>query len=244
MPAGPCTGALRRKLPTGHPSGLVAGARVPPGCSRHRSFDGGSRRPARLREVIPRSHPERYRSLAHPPWRMSRTACGPPSRPAPRLEDRRPAVAGPAAWRPGDGRRRRGRCLLRPRVRCPGRLAGSRQLPARPAQGRCARRLEARPPRPEPRPPGRHRAGPVGPRRGSAGARWRRDAEVVDTTIAAGRLVQGDGGSRAGMLRGQGRGHADAGFGRDAAPCVMRSSRNSLASRRLAKAAEGLHSSG
>ena len=61
MPAGPCTGALRRKLPTGHPS--EAG---PPG---HRSFSGArctgtpgcSRRPARLREAIPRSHPEGYR---------------------------------------------------------------------------------------------------------------------------------------------------------------------------------------
>ena len=61
MPAGPCTGALRRKLPTGHPS--EAG---PPG---HRSFSGArctgtpgcSRRPARLREAIPRSHPEEYR---------------------------------------------------------------------------------------------------------------------------------------------------------------------------------------
>ena len=70
------------------------------------------------------------------------------------------------------------------------------------------------------------------------------DAQVVDTTISAGRLVQGDGGSRAGMLRGQGRGYADAGFSRDAVPCVMRSSRNNLASRRFAKAAEEVHSSG
>ncbi len=31
MPADPCTGALRRRLPTGHPSRPLAGARVPPG---------------------------------------------------------------------------------------------------------------------------------------------------------------------------------------------------------------------
>ncbi len=43
MPADPCTGARRRRLPTGHPSRPLAGARVPPqvleaqgaiGCSR------------------------------------------------------------------------------------------------------------------------------------------------------------------------------------------------------------------
>ena len=61
MPAVPCTGALRRKLPTGHPS--VAG---PPG---HKSFSGArstgtprcSRWPARRRETLPRRHRERYR---------------------------------------------------------------------------------------------------------------------------------------------------------------------------------------
>ena len=44
----------------------------------------------------------------------------------PRLEDRRLAVAGPAARRPGDGRRRRRQRLPRPRVRRPGRPAGAR----------------------------------------------------------------------------------------------------------------------
>ena len=57
-----------------------------------------------------------------------------------------------------------------------GRPAGTRQLPASPAEGRRARGLEARPPLPQPRPSGQHRAGPVGPR---------------DTTTAAGRLVFG-----------------------------------------------------
>ncbi len=69
------------------------------------------------------------------------------------------------------------------------RPAGARQLPARPAEGRRERRLEARPPRPEPSPPGRHRAGPVSPRRGP-GSVCRRRAQV-DTTTAAGRLVFG-----------------------------------------------------
>ena len=40
----------------------------------------------------------------------------------------------------------------------------ARQLPARPAEGRCTRRLEARSPPPELRSPGQHRAGSVGPR--------------------------------------------------------------------------------
>ena len=93
----------------------------------------------------------------------SRTFATHADRLRPRLEDRRLAVAGPAAGRPGDGRRRRGQRLPRPRVRRPRRPAGTRQLPARPAEGRCARRLEARPPRSEPHPPGQHRARPVGP---------------------------------------------------------------------------------
>ena len=83
MPAGPCTGALRRKLPTGHPS--EAG---PPG---HRSISGarctwstrGSRRPARLREAIPRSHREGYR--------------GPPSRKELRTADLHLKARGAAA---------------------------------------------------------------------------------------------------------------------------------------------------
>ena len=54
---------------------------------------------------------------------------------------------------------------------------GTRELLAGPAEGRRARRLEARPPRPQPRPSGQHRAGPVRPRRGPAGARWSRRAD-------------------------------------------------------------------
>ena len=63
----------------------------------------------------------------------------------------------------------------------------TRQLRARPEEGRRARRLEARPPRPQPRPPGQHRAEPVGPRRGPAGAHRARRADAT----AAGRLVFG-----------------------------------------------------
>ncbi len=46
----------------------------------------------------------------------------------------------------------------------PRRPAGTRQLLAGTPERRRARRLEARPPRPQPRPSGQHRAGPVGPR--------------------------------------------------------------------------------
>ena len=70
----------------------------------------------------------------------------------PRLKDRRLPVAGPAARRAADrGRRRRPR-LPRRRVRRPRRPPGTRQLPARAPDGRRARRLEARPPRPVPWP--------------------------------------------------------------------------------------------
>ena len=76
----------------------------------------------------------------------------------------------------GRGRRRRPR-LPRLRVRRPRRPTGARQLRARAPDGRRARRLEARPPRPQPRPPGQHRAGPVDPRRGPAGAHRARRAD-------------------------------------------------------------------
>ena len=55
------------------------------------------------------------------------------------------------------------------RLRRPRRPAGTRQLRTRPAERRRARRLEARPPRPHPRPSGQHRAEPVRPRGGAAG---------------------------------------------------------------------------
>ena len=82
------------------------------------------------------------------------------------------------------------------------------------------------------------------------------DGVQVDTTTAADRLVFGICGALAefeweglvvagrGGLRGQGRGYADAAVGLDALRCMTRSSRNSLASRRLANAAEELHSPG
>ena len=73
----------------------------------------------------------------------------------------------------------------RPRRRRRPSAASSRTRDDRPGLDSClralrkgdrARGLEARPPRPQPRPSGQHRAGPVGPR---------------DTTTAAGRLVFG-----------------------------------------------------
>ena len=70
----------------------------------------------------------------------------------PRLKGGRLPVAGPAARRAaGRGRRRRPR-LPRLRVRRPRRPPGTRQLCARAEDGRRARRLEARPPRPAPSP--------------------------------------------------------------------------------------------
>ena len=110
-------------------------------------------------------------------WRAPALSCPKPSfathadRLRPRLEGGRLPVAGSAARRPCRRRRRQGEPLPRPRFRRTRRPAGTRQLLARSAQGRHARRLEARPPRPQPRPPGQHRAGPVRPRRGPAGAR-------------------------------------------------------------------------
>lgn len=84
------------------------------------------------------------------------------------------------------------------------------------------------------------------------------DGAQVNTTTAADRLVFGICGALAEFewedlvlsgrvgCRGQGRGYADAdaGVGVDALRCMTRSSRNSLASRRLAKAAGEVHSSG
>ena len=74
MPAGPCTGAPRRKLPTGHPS--VAG---PPG---HRSLSGASapgyhwcsRRPARLHEITRVKSLGMYRAITATRrwWRSTR----------------------------------------------------------------------------------------------------------------------------------------------------------------------------
>ena len=64
---------------------------------------------------------------------------------------------------------------------------GTRQLPARPAEGRRARRLEARPPGPEPRLSGQHPVQDLSPRVGLrvlAG-----QGAHIDTTTAAGRLV-------------------------------------------------------
>src|SRR3954451_21220130 len=38
MPTGPCTGAQGRRLPTGPSSRPLAGAQVPPRCSKHRGW--------------------------------------------------------------------------------------------------------------------------------------------------------------------------------------------------------------
>src|SRR3954447_22011016 len=63
MPTAPCTGAQRRRLPTGPPPRRLAGARVPPGA---RSTGGGWSLPASwpdpnsLRQVNP-DHDETYR---------------------------------------------------------------------------------------------------------------------------------------------------------------------------------------
>ena len=51
MPAGPCTGALRRKLPTGHPSLAERRGASPFQVLETQGPLGGSRRPARLREI-------------------------------------------------------------------------------------------------------------------------------------------------------------------------------------------------
>ena len=92
-----------------------------------------------------------------------------------RLKGGRLPVAGPVARRAaGRGRRRRPR--LR-RLFASGVRDGARQLPARAPDGRRDRRLEARPPRPQPHPPGQHRAGPVDPRRGPTGAHRTRCAD-------------------------------------------------------------------
>ena len=83
-------------------------------------------------------------------WTRSATRCGP------RASTRRPRL----------------RRLFASGVR-----DGARQLPARAPDGRRDRRLEARPPRPQPHPPGQHRAGPVDPRRGPTGAHRTRCAD-------------------------------------------------------------------
>ena len=89
----------------------------------------------------------------------------------------RPTIAGPAARRPAGGRRGRDQPLPRPGLRPPRRPAGARQLLAGTPGRRRARRLEARPPRPQPRPSGQHSARtgrPAGWACGCSPARGRR----------------------------------------------------------------------
>ena len=115
MPAGPCTGALRRKLPTGHPS--EAG---PPG---HRSISGArctwSTRVLPAACPTPRGHPAkssgRVQGSTPEPWRQP--MC------------RHPVIGA----RPRCSRRRR-----RPRDSPPSRLA-TEGLPAPAAGCRCLR---------------------------------------------------------------------------------------------------------
>ena len=130
MPAGPCTGALRRKLPTGHPSGAGRRGTCPLQVLETQEIDGGSRRPARLREIIPRSHPERYRdprlalSVHQPSFdtakrRTRRHAPGNPPSPTPIPSRRfRSGAAFGVRWRAGS----LGRCGRSGRTR-PGRAA-------------------------------------------------------------------------------------------------------------------------
>ena len=55
MPAETCTGALRRRLPTGHPSMAgPPGHKYPISARRHKSLPGSSRRPARPLRDYPR----------------------------------------------------------------------------------------------------------------------------------------------------------------------------------------------
>ena len=73
MPADPCTGARRRRLPTGHPSRPPAGARVPPGArgaGRDWSLPASWPDPSSLTELVS-DHDERYRGQ-----RRSPTAAG------------------------------------------------------------------------------------------------------------------------------------------------------------------------
>ena len=111
---------------------------------------------------------------------------------------------------------RRGQRLPRLRLRRTRRPAGTRQLLASPAEGRRARRLEARPPGPQPRPSGQHRAGPVRPRRGPCGcspARARRSTPrprpaggLVDASTAPTTAPAPSPGRRAGVLQSAGGG--------------------------------------
>ena len=126
---------------------------------RRRGRQDGSRTPAGSRRTCGPCPLRPWRFFAEPirHRRASRSAsrCGRANRAdlcrlRPRLEERRLPVAGPAARRPaGGGRQRRGQPLPRLRLRPPRRPAGSRQLPAGPAEGRRAHGLEARPPRPQ-----------------------------------------------------------------------------------------------
>ena len=101
-------------------------------------------------------------------WVRRRTTSATSALASPSLSRAPPCSA--TAWgRPASTRPTR---LPRPRVRRPGRPAGRFD--------RSTRR------EPEPRPPGQHRAGPVGPRRGACGC-----SPAQATTTAAGRLVFG-----------------------------------------------------
>ena len=84
MPAGPCTGARWRKLPTGHPSRLRAGAQVPGRCSVALGRSGYSRpgRPSLLLGSfdLTQSRREGYRVAPRPavpsgkaPWQWPGT---------------------------------------------------------------------------------------------------------------------------------------------------------------------------
>ena len=124
MPAGPCTGALRRKLPTGCPSMAGCGGTSPKEVLDARGDSGSSPQPARLHATNRARSRTAYRVTRRPPRGSdgSYGPCGPAwtraSRPsttsrgpaAPPNSERR---AGPEPSARGRGRKQRGRRVSR-----------------------------------------------------------------------------------------------------------------------------------
>ena len=69
MPAGPCTGAQRRKLPTGHSSLADRRGTSPPQVFETQGAVGGSRRPARLHEINRAKSFRKVQGGTYPFWR-------------------------------------------------------------------------------------------------------------------------------------------------------------------------------
>ncbi len=102
MLAGPCTGARRRKLPTGHPSRLRTGAQVPRRCSLAQGRLGHSRPGLQLlnvRRFVPLQNVHStYRVDAQYGAPVMRTGC-------PAYPLARQGLAAPPRGRPGRGSR-------------------------------------------------------------------------------------------------------------------------------------------